>query len=262
MPNPPSDAPKRPRARTRAREYLESEASAANRRIHRALHIAPRGRSASPITAEEEATLEETREVVRELRAELADERESILEPLLRRMSDLAERFGRDEKLPVALLRDGLELWQAYVVRLHDVHVGQFAAARSSVPHSEACSLQLIQLSEDPGRAEMRIGEIRQVLVGFEARAGPSAALLAAVVKGNVRSELAWENFEEDTARSCLPDHLTASALRQWRTSLVETRSAIDEIRTKVRGFLERTQSYALDRPAITSRVRSSPSST
>ena len=195
---------------------------------------------------ESQASSADTGAAVQELRNELASERAEVLEPLLRRMMDFAERLSRGEEVPAEILREGIDLWQMYVRRLHDVHVGQFAAARSSLPHTEACTLPLVEIVQDPQRADLRIGELRLVLGTYAAHPGTNSALLSAVLTGSARSELAWENFEEDFARSCLPAHLSATALRQWTTSLIETRNAADETRRRVAEYLERTAHYAL----------------
>ncbi len=215
------------------------------RRTHFLLR-GPRASNGSTLPEEDQATATDTAAVVQELRTELESERKEVLEPLLRRMMDAAERISRGETVPAEVIREGIELWQMYVRRLHDVHVGQFAAARSSLPHTESCTLPLVEIVQDPQRADVRIGELRLVLGAYEADPKTNSALLSAVLVGSARSELAWENFEEDFARSCLPAHLSATALRQWTTSLIETRSAAEETRGRVAEYLERTEQYAL----------------
>lgn len=226
---------------SRTRPYLDTRASGARRSIENALHL-PHARRAVPVLPKvEPAAPAEARAAVLKLRAELVEERKQVLEPLLHRMSELAELLQKGTPVSAQVVRDGLDLWETYVSRLHDVHVGQFAAARSSVPHAEACTLPLIELSEDPERAELRIGEVRLVLVNYESKPKLNAALLGAVLGASVRSELAWEHFEEDLTRSCLPNHLTVPALQQWATALIETHAAAEQIRAKVASFLERT---------------------
>ena len=203
--------------------------------------------------AEDQASLADTAEAVRYLRMELVAERKNVLEPLLRRMSDLAEALSRGEQVPSAVIEEGLDLWQTYVSRLHDVHVGQFAAVRSSMPHTEACTLPLLQLEQDPARAELRINEMRTILMGYLGRPKLYGALLGPALLGNARSELAWENFEEDFATSCLPDHLTSTALRHWSTALSETRAAAEATRLKVEDYLKRTAEYDVSARSPTS---------
>ncbi len=220
--------------------------SAKPRSVTRRLLRHRRATVGAAVPEENQASSAETEAAVQDLRSELASERAEVLEPLLRRMTDFAERLSRGEEVPAEILREGIDLWQMYVRRLHDVHVGQFAAARSSLPHTEACTLPLVEIVQDPQRADLRIGELRLVLGTYAAHPGTNSALLSAVLTGSARSELAWENFEEDFARSCLPAHLSATALLQWTTALIETRSAADETRRRVAEYLERTAHYAL----------------
>jgi len=232
------------------RQFLAHEAAEAKERLGHALHPHRSRIPASLALPLDQASTEETRAVVQELRTELMTERREVLEPLLRRMCDIAARLEEGEKVPPRVIAEGIDLWQMYVDRLHDVHIGQFAAARSSMPHDAACTLPLIEIVQDPKRAELRIGELRLCLGSYEARSMTSAGLLAAVMMGSAKSELAWENFEENFATSCLPDHLTTTALRQWTTSLIETRASGEATRRKVAEYLAKTAEYTRIRVA------------
>ena len=234
-----SEPPSKPkRSPTRARTYLSRQAGGARRSIENVLHL-PRRRPLGPEQVlQEHAAPADARAAVLRLRAELVEERKEVLEPLLRRMTELGEQLEVGRSVPVKVVREGLDLWQMYVERLHDVHVGQFASARSSVPHSDPCTLPLVQLSEDPERARLRIGEVRLVLANYEARPKINAPLLGAVLNASGLAELAWEHFEEDLTRSCLPNHLTVPALQQWSTALAETHATAETIRAKVAEFL------------------------
>ncbi|HTW40650.1 MAG TPA: hypothetical protein VMF04_07370 [Thermoplasmata archaeon] len=244
--SPSEAAGKRKQSPSRTRTYLEAHAGGARRSIEDALHLPHRARVGPRLPPVEHAAPAEARAAVLQLRAELVEERKEVLEPLLHRMSELADLLTQGKPVPAQVIRDGLDLWQVYVERLHDVHVGQFAAARSSSPHTDSCTLPLVELSEDPERAELRIGEVRLVLVNYESKPKLNAALLGSVLNGSVRSELAWEHFEEDLTRSCLPNHLTIPALQQWATALVETHAAAESTRAKVASFLERTAAEAI----------------
>jgi len=232
------------------RQFFAHEAATAKEKLGHALHPRRATATAKLTVVVDQASAEETRVVVRELRTELQLERTEVLEPLLHRMSDIADRLEEGQPVPPKVIGEGIDLWQLYVNRLHDVHVGQFAAARSSMPHDAACTLPLVEVVQDPERAELRIRELKMCLAAYEARSGASTGLLAAVMQGGAKSELAWENFEEDFATSCLPDHLTTTALRQWTTSLIETRDAGELARRKVREYVEQTAEYAHPRPA------------
>lgn len=245
-----SDATSKPkRPPSAARQFLEREASGARARLDHALHPRRGSVSATAAHAEGAEDSEDARAVVQELREELKSERHEVLEPLLRRMVELADRLEAGVRIPPKVIGEGIDLWQTYVNRLHDVHIGQFAAARSSMPHDAACTLPLVELEQDPKRAELRIGELRLCLAAYEARSGSSVGLLSAVLSGSAKSELAWENFEEDFATSCLPDHLTTTTLRQWTTSLIETRAAGESTRKKVQEYLGKTASYVAAPP-------------
>jgi hypothetical protein len=236
--------PKVTHSTSRARAFLEGGAGAARRSIEDALHLSHRQRAGATRVLTEPASPAEARAAVLQLRAELVEERKRVLEPLLHRLSEFAGQLEQGNPVPAKVVRDGIDLWQIYVKRLHDVHIGQFAAARSSVPHSTRCTLPLVALSEDPERAELRIAEVRLVLANYTAKPKANAALLGAVLNGSVRSELAWEHFEEDLTRSCLPSHLTVPALQQWATALVETHAAAETTRAKIAEFLEHTAEF------------------
>ncbi len=231
-----------PETPARERSSLAERSGRALRSIEDALHLPHHRRVGPTRPLGEMATPDEARAAVLELRTELVEERREVLEPLLRRMAQFAERLERRDPVPPSVVREGLDLWTVYVERLHDVHVGQFTTARSAVPHEDPCTLPLVQLSGDPEQADRRIREVRSVLVNYEANPRSGAGLLAAVLGGCVSSELAWEHFEEDLTRSCLPDHLTVPALRQWATALVETHATAEATRAKVTDFLRRTE--------------------
>lgn len=193
----------------------------------------------------EEPSSEEASELVRELQDELRTERREVLVPLLRRISELGERLRQGQDVPPDVISEGLDLWQLYVDRLHDVHIGQFVAARASIPHTQACSLPMAEIEQEPERAAHRIHESRSMLEGYRSRPPFYRALLALSLLGNSTAELSWEGFEEDFAGQCLPDHLTPTALGQWRTSLVETRQKGEEARRQVAAYLARTRQFS-----------------
>ena len=231
----------------------EKPASASGRRFRR--HRTER--KAVPVLAPV-ASSEPAGVVDAELRTELANERTEILEPLLRRVNDFAERLARGEELPAGIVQDGIDLWEIYVHRLHDVHIAQFSAARSSMSHDEAVTSPLAKIVQDSQQAELRIGELRLVLAAYSVHPKMSAMLLSTVLAGSARSELAWERYEEDFAASSLPDRLTPAALQHWTAALSDARTAAEESRAKVAKYLERTNAYALA-PATTESASSAP---
>lgn len=232
--------------RRRARTYLREHASLARKTVGGAIHPGRRRFAESLRSGPDEAPTANSTSLVRELQQELRDERRTVLVPLLHRMSELGRRLNSGQRVPPKVIEEGLDLWQIYVARLHDVHVGQFVAARTSIPHVEACSLPLVQIEQEPGRAETRIDEMRSMLLGYEGRPQLYRALMGLTLFGNATAELSWEGFEEDFANTCLPDHLTPTALRQWQTSLIETRAVAQATRRKVEDYLDRTAEYAL----------------
>ncbi|MEM0129408.1 MAG: hypothetical protein QXG65_04535 [Thermoplasmata archaeon] len=187
----------------------------------------------------------QTEELVRSTLVELRAERREILEPLLRRLTDLGERLSEGQEIPAPILEDGLSLWQAYQERLHAAHVSRFLSVRASVPHVDSCMLALAQLQDDPVHGAARVSEVRTVLSGYERKPGLYRSLLGEVLVAVARAELAWEGFEEDFAGSCLPAHLAPAALAEWNSALVEGRARALEIREAIRAFLSRTDRFS-----------------
>ena len=223
-----------------------SSASAGDRkpsRIRSALHLP--SRRATPAATSAAPTPSDTVEIVRELLNELRRERREVLEPLLRRMSALGQSLSAGRAVPADTLRSGLEIWQKYVDRMLDVHVGQFTVARSSLSHTEECRLSLAQLEDEPGQSAGRVNEIRTLLDGYAIRPQSYIRLLGNVLVGLATSELAWADFEEDFANSCLPLHLPESAVAKWKTSLEEARAQAGELREKLQAFLDQSKPYA-----------------
>ncbi len=190
-----------------------------------------------------------TTELVRAFLEELGTERREILEPLLHRMSELGERLSEGDVVPPAVLEEGLSLWDAHLQRLRNAHVSQFLSARSSIPHTEACSIGLVQLQDEPLRGATRVQELRTLVSGYEGKPALYRPLLGEVLTAIATSELAWEGFAEDFARTCLPTHLSDSALEQWNTALIEGRAEAAATRTRVRDFVARTESYVHPSP-------------
>ncbi len=168
----------------------------------------------------------------------------------MRRISALGRTLASGQKVPVDIVRDGVEIWQKYADRMLDVHVGQFVAARTVLPHTEECRLPLIELQDEPTQSAARLNEVRTLLDGYAVHPGLYQALLGNVLIGLATSELAWAGFEGDFANSCLPMHLSDTALAQWRTALIETELQIDQTRVLLQAFLERSKEYAWPDPA------------
>ena len=84
---------------------------------------------------------------------------------------------------------------------------------------------------------------------GYEGKPALYRPLLGEVLTAIATSELAWEGFAEDFARTCLPTHLSDSALEQWNTSLIEVRAQAAVTRAQVRDFVARTEGYARPPP-------------
>ena len=229
----------------RARRYVRARVKRAGGALDLALHprsaLWVRGVGSAP----GEDSSADARDLVRQLQEELRQERRQVLEPLLRRMTEYGRRLRRGERLPVEVLREGLDLWETYLNRIHNVHVGQFVAARASIPHTDACTLPLAQLEQEPDRSQARLRECRSMLAGYESRPALYSTLLALSLLGNSTAELSWEGFGEDFARSCLPDHLTPTALSQWNTAMVETRAEGERTRNLVASYLSKTKEYS-----------------
>jgi hypothetical protein len=183
---------------------------------------------------------------IHELRAELAHEREAILGPLLLRLSDLGTRLLRGESVPVVVIEQGIDAWAAYLRRLREVHVGQFASAHPSLGHVGACTRALEELWGDPTYDGRWIAAYRALL-----RAGASPSLgyprtLGGCLLGAARFEQVRIGIEFAFAASCLHQHLSPHELADWKAAEVTTRMLATTAQERTAAFLERTIRYAL----------------
>ncbi|MDE1819750.1 MAG: hypothetical protein KGJ23_02020 [Euryarchaeota archaeon] len=176
------------------------------------------------------------------LQQELREERSRILEPLLHRFAEIGQRMLSGSDVPVAILREGLGLLQEYVLKLHDVHIRQFAVAGMSEEHAQACFLPMALIEGEPERAERRLASVRVLLSGYEERPAMYRNLLGVDLRNEAVAELSWEGYEEDYARTCLPLHVTEDSLKAWRETMDSALEEFQQLRGKVTGFLERTQ--------------------
>ncbi len=172
-----------------------------------------------------------TEAVIAALLKDLRNEREEVLEPLLHRLREIGEIIGQGEAVSVPVLEEGLELLEAYLHRLHEVHVQGFARATPGVPHNDTCLLPLVALEGEPDRAEHRVASIRGALVGYRAHWPGAAALLGLVITNECTAELSWEGYSEDFARSCLPSHLPPASIRAWEEAIATSRA--EEAKTR-----------------------------
>ncbi len=171
----------------------------------------------------------------------MAFECTEVLEPLLRRLQEFAERLARKEEVPWRSVEEGLNLWQSYAERLHDAHIREIAEVGhvSGVPVSG--TTELAEIEQDPRRAQARIGEIRAMLASYAGGYRVFSGLMSPAIRGNTLSELAWEKFDEEFLRTWDPPPLPPAVLAELRESLAATRKVAEELRVRVQGFLERT---------------------
>ena len=182
--------------------------------------------------------------LVARLQRDLRNEREQILDPLLRRLKAIGETLTEEHDVPSAVIQRGLGLWEEYLTRLHDLHVSQFRLAGFREDHAERCAVPLIAIEGDPDRGNYRIRAIRAMWSGYHFHVGGYRELLGLILTGEARAELAWEGFEEDYAISCLPTHLTRAGIAQWTDALDRAEREAPALRQRVRRYLEETAAY------------------
>ncbi len=192
-----------------------------------------------------------TETVLAALLKDLRSEREEVLEPLLHRLREMGEAIGQGKAVSVPVLEEGVELLEAYLHRLHEVHVQGFARATPGVPHNETCLLPLVALEGEPERAEHRVASIRGALVGYRAHWAGAAALLGLVITNECTAELSWEGYSEDFARSCLPSHLPPASVQAWQEAIAATRAEAKKTREAVARYL--TKPFLEGSPSPTS---------
>ncbi len=236
-----------------AEEPTGERARRARATLRRILHR-PRARPAArEPTAEEQEARAATTEALGELREELAFERQEVLEPLLHRLQEFAERLAHEEEIPPPAFEEGLDLWQAYVERLHDAHIRAMASVGARKGASEGDDLTLAELEHDPPRAQARIGEIRAMLAGYAEGYRVFGGLMSPAIRGNTLSELAWEKLEEEFLGIRNPPPLSAAARDRLLGSLAATRRTAEELRRRIQAFLERTAQFGAAGPVTAS---------
>lgn len=240
MSDPPEISPTRPRSDSPT-EGSSGEPEERTRTILRRLLFRSRARpTGKPATDEDPEARAATDRSLRELRAEIAFERAEVLEPLLHRLQELGERLSLREEVPAPSLDEGLGLWQAYIERLHDPHIREIAAVAGH-GGAEGSDSTLLEIEHDPPRAHARIGEIRAMLTDYAEGYPVFGSLMGPALQGNTRSELAWEQLEEEFLESWAPPPLSALARDRLRSSLAASRRAAVELRRQVQEFLLRS---------------------
>jgi hypothetical protein len=229
--------PQSPRTKKRFRERTAATRAA----FHRALHRSAAPEPAAAISPEERAAQAATEQALDELRTELSFERKQVLEPLLHRLQEFAERLGQGENVPAKLLDEALNLWQAYDDRLHDEHIHQLVAIGAAGAPPSEMEPTLGEIEQDPPRARARVGEVRAMLVAYAEGYRVFGGLISPALHGNTVSELAWEQLEEEFVQNWHPRPLSAVAMQHLRASLDATRTAAGKLRQEIDGFLDRT---------------------
>lgn len=232
-------ASRRPRS---PRQVVTDEVHRVERRIGPAIR-ARRSRAAPPRTAVAKGTLAST-ELIARLQRDLRAERAEVLEPLLRRLRDLGQRLSEGVDIPPERIAEGLTLWEEYLTQLHNLHVDQFRLAGPSDEHPEQCALPLIGIEGDPDRGAYRIRAIRAMWGGYNLHIGGYRELLGVMLGGEAQAELAWEGFEEDYAKTCLPTHVTPSVAKAWSAALDQTERESPALRQRVADYLEHTAAF------------------
>ncbi len=241
--SPPSATSSTPRPTRRARRFLAKEFAFAKRKTEPVLH---RQRWRKPVQRAPEAKgTVPVADLVARLQAGLRTERKEILEPLLHRLQALGRNFTEGRAIPLQAVEDGLNLWETYLERLHDLHINQIRLAGQSDEHPDRCALPLIEIEGDPNRGKYRLKVIRAVWNSHNYQVSQYRGLLGLVLIGEAQAELAWEGFEEDYAQTCLPTHFTPEAAREWTDTLDRGQQDALALREKVQAYLDRTGQFA-----------------
>jgi hypothetical protein len=188
-------------------------------------------------------------DLIAELQSDLRVEREQIFEPLLRRMRGIARHLSDGEDVPPKLIEEGLVLWETYLKELHDPHINQIRSAGPKNEASTADSTGLADLVGDVARARVRIQTMRWAWSGYRAEPAHYRTLLALALAEEAQSGLAWERFEEEYARSFLPERFRPDTVRAWTDAFAQIHKTAPVLRERVRKFRDRTSAFAL-RPA------------
>jgi hypothetical protein len=156
----------------------------------------------------------------------------------------IGQCLTEDLDVPPEVIEEGLVLWESYLTHLHDLHVGQFRLVGLNEEHAARCAVPLVDLEGDPDRGSYRVRAIRAMWSGYNFHVGGYRELLGLVLVGEAQAELAWEGFEEDYAKTCLPTHLTPSVVQEWSAALDRSEREAPELRARVQVYLDHTQAY------------------
>lgn len=229
------------RSRT-PREVVTQGVQKVERRVGPALHRR-RARSTTRRSPATKGTVSSATLVAR-LQKDLREERQQVLEPLLARLRAIGQRLGAEQDVPPEVIEEGLVLWEEYLTLLHNRHVGQFRLAGPSDEHPDRCAVPLIDIEGDPDRGAYRIRAIRAMWSGYNFHVGGYRNLLGLILVGETQAELAWEGFEEDYAKSCLPSHVSPLVVQEWTAALDRSEREAPLLREKVLRYLTRTAAY------------------
>jgi hypothetical protein len=226
------------------KEYRHKPAGDSRSALRRFFHRSDTAPLEQEFSPEEQGARAATSRALEELGTELSFERREVLAPLFQRLQDLSDRLEHGEPIPPKVLHEGLDLWQAYVDRLHDPHIAQMVTIDVANTGLSGSEQTLAEIEKDPPRAQGRIGEVRAMLAAYEDGYRVFGGLMSPTLHGNTLSELAWEELEERFLRTWTPRPLTAVGLQKLTSSLTATHKAAEELRRRVQGFIERTLSF------------------
>lgn len=166
---------------------------------------------------------------------------ERVLEPLLARVSRIADDLEQEQEVTGEEIREALGLWARY---LNDVRGERIRAAIGKVPPGPdggiACGARIRELRDQLSAETARVPAIQRILGSFESGHFGGRGMVVGLLRGGVASDRAWARFEEEYVAHCLVRPPPATTIEEVRSVLAHVRDATERLAADVQAFVER----------------------
>ena len=183
---------------------------------------------------------------------ELTREHREVVQPLLDRMNQIADRLETDTNVAEPVLTEGITLWDEYLHGVHLARLEHLAGQKSML-----CGPGLKEVLEDHYRSRERMGRIRDLVRDYAADRRHARAALALALRSDTYVDTVWLRFEEEHPFGCLAQGLTPSDRENVARQFLQDREAVDDLEKRIVRFLARPIGVAPDRFEIRCHVAS-----
>jgi hypothetical protein len=179
--------------------------------------------------------------LARRLEEGLGREHDRVLGPLLDRLEAFSAMLLDEKDIPVADIREGVDLVEQYLDQLHDSHIHLLQKTGVDPEGAKEARLALAQLVTDYEHARVRWKVVRVMLHGYERHIAGYGHLLGLALVQQSLSERAWHDFEREYVRTGLPPYFTPALAKEWEVELDCVREVGRNHRARVEAYTART---------------------